>query len=377
MVTSDQVRLQRRELGRELASYRRAASFTQVELGRKVGYSRSTVSTVESGGQQVPREVALGVTILAAGCSSVSTGGGPSARPASSGASKLEKTHLTVAYLKIIQGAALFIAIKHGFFARQGLTITPEAATASTAAIAGMERGSIDVIAAANYVNFFQLQASGEGVKLLAPAADCDAGSNVVLALKGSGITKPSDLAGKTVAVQINPNIQTLTLNAVLAADGVNYHSIKYVTITFPNMNAALAAHQVDAISEVEPFISQAKAKDGAAEVMSQCVGPAAGLPQAGYISTSAWAAKYPNTARAFAKAIEEAQALATSDPSSVADVLPSYIPITAAVASHVDLGTFPAAFDTSSLQKLVNMMVSAGMLKSPVSVPPLLLGSG
>lgn len=55
VVTSDRARLLRRELGRELATWRKTAGFTQAQLGRKAGYSRSTVSTVESGGQQVPR----------------------------------------------------------------------------------------------------------------------------------------------------------------------------------------------------------------------------------------------------------------------------------------------------------------------------------
>jgi transcriptional regulator with XRE-family HTH domain len=49
------IRSLRRELGQELATRRRMAGFTQAQLGRKVGYSRSTVSTVESGRQDVPR----------------------------------------------------------------------------------------------------------------------------------------------------------------------------------------------------------------------------------------------------------------------------------------------------------------------------------
>lgn len=49
------IRSLRRELGQELATWRHVAGFTQAQLGRKVGYSRSTVSTVESGGQDVPR----------------------------------------------------------------------------------------------------------------------------------------------------------------------------------------------------------------------------------------------------------------------------------------------------------------------------------
>ena len=45
----------RRELGGGLRSSRVAAGFSQAQLARRTGYARSTVSTVESGGQNVPR----------------------------------------------------------------------------------------------------------------------------------------------------------------------------------------------------------------------------------------------------------------------------------------------------------------------------------
>lgn len=45
----------RRELGRQLAAWRRAADYTQAQLARQTGYARSTVSTVESGSQHVLR----------------------------------------------------------------------------------------------------------------------------------------------------------------------------------------------------------------------------------------------------------------------------------------------------------------------------------
>ena len=54
-MTSDRIRLLWRELGHELAIRRQASGFTQAQLGRKAGYSRSTISTVESGCQQVSR----------------------------------------------------------------------------------------------------------------------------------------------------------------------------------------------------------------------------------------------------------------------------------------------------------------------------------
>jgi NitT/TauT family transport system substrate-binding protein len=318
----------------------------------------------------VAAAAALTLSGAATACSSSST---PSATTTTStpGSTALEKTHLVVAVPHIIQAAPLFLAIKEGYFKQVGLTVTPEFVTATTAAIPNLERGSVDVISGANYVNFFQLQASGAmSIKVLANAADCDAASNAVLALPSSGITGPTSLAGKTVAVQINPNIQTLTLNALLPS-GVNVH---YVPITFPSMIAAMEAHRVDAISEVEPFITEAKAKYGAHVVMSQCTGSVAGIPQAGDITTAAWVAKYPHTAAAFAQAIDKAQALAASTPSAVVNILPTYITgLTSAVAAHVDLGIFPTTMESAKLQQLSDLMHSAGMLKSPLTVTSLL----
>jgi hypothetical protein len=55
MNDSEGVRALRRELGRALKKARWAAGYSQAQLARKTGYARSTVSTVESGTQNVPR----------------------------------------------------------------------------------------------------------------------------------------------------------------------------------------------------------------------------------------------------------------------------------------------------------------------------------
>jgi DNA-binding XRE family transcriptional regulator len=55
MNDSEGIRALRRELGRALKEARGAAGYSQAQLARKTGYSRSTVSTVESGTQNVPR----------------------------------------------------------------------------------------------------------------------------------------------------------------------------------------------------------------------------------------------------------------------------------------------------------------------------------
>ena len=126
-------------------------------------------------------------------------------------------------------------------------------------------------------------------------------------------ITSPAGLAGKTIAVNVSPNIQTLTITRQLQANGVPTAGVRYVVIPFADMTAALKAHRVDAISEVEPFLSSTEDALGAQPVLQQCTGPTAGIPLGGYITTAAWAAGHPAAARAFARAVEQGQALAAS----------------------------------------------------------------
>lgn len=312
----------------------------------------------------------LGIAACSGSSSSSSSASTSTSTSTGSGSGALEQTHLTVGALPVVDDAGLYIAIKEGYFKQVGLTVSPVPVTVSTSAIPDMVRGTVDIIGGANYVSFFQAQASGTvSLKILADATHCKSDTFNVLALPKSGITSPKDLAGKTVAVNVTNNVQTLTLNDVLKADGVNPSAVHYKSIPFPNMIAALKDHQVDAISVVEPFVTAAEEELGAVNVVSQCTGPTANFPMSGYFSTAAWAQKNPNTAKAFQKAIDKAQALADSDPQLVRQVLPTYTKISSKAADVLNLNTYPTSVSTSAMQDVATLMRTQGMLSKPLNV--------
>jgi NitT/TauT family transport system substrate-binding protein len=315
---------------------------------------------------------ALSLAVFTAACSS--SGGSSSGASASAQATgnSSATTSIVVGSLPVIDTAGLQVALKEGFFKQAGLNVTVESVTQSTAAIPDLLHGSIDVIAGGNYVSFFEAQANGTfPVQILAPADDCTADTYGVVAMPSSGITTPADLAGKTIAVNLTQNVQTLTTSAVLAADGVDASSLHYVQIPFPDMGAALQANRVDAISAVEPFLSAALAAGGKL-VTSTCTGSMANFPLSGYVTTKSWTEGHAIAARAFQQAVEKGNAYADAHPSVVRALLPTYTSITAKAAAVMPLTSYPDSLTTAPLQRIATLM-RAGGLATPSDVASLL----
>ena len=323
-----------------------------------------------------PRTACIAATGLAMLLATAACGGSATSATSGSGSSSsgLEKTHLTVGALPIVDDAPLFLAIKNGYFKQQGLTVTTQIIPQSTLAIPDMLHGTVDIIGTGNYVSFFEGQAKGAfNIKVLAAGSVCTKNNFSILALPSSGIKGPAGLAGKTIAVNLTNNIQTLLTNAELKANGVNPASVEYVVVPFPNMAAALKAGRVDAVSVVEPFITGTEQSDGAVPVMSECTGSLSAFPLGGYFATAAWAARYPHTAHAFQVAIGKAQTYANMHPAAVRAILPTYTKISMAAAPHINLGLFPPTMNPAQLQRVADLMLAGGLLKSRLEVQPLL----
>jgi NitT/TauT family transport system substrate-binding protein len=285
--------------------------------------------------------------------------------------------HIVVGQLSIADTVAVEIAFKRGYFTQQGLDVTTEPIVQSTQAIPLMLHGTID-ITAGNYVNLISAEVKGVAqIRFVAPGSACGDNSLNVLAMPGSKITGAADLAGKTIAVNINPDIQTLTINAVLKTDGINPASLKYVQIPFADMGAALKAGRVQAISETEPFITGDEKQYGAVSVLAECQGPTAGIPIGGFVSTAQWVSKHQQAALAFQRAVEKAQAVADSDRTLVEQLLPTYTSITSSAATVIALPQYPTTLDTSQIQRVATLMFSGGMLKKPVNVASMVLRPG
>jgi NitT/TauT family transport system substrate-binding protein len=313
--------------------------------------------------------IGLAIALLASACGTSSSAG---TTPTSGG---LEKTHIKVGVVPIVDAAPFFLAIKEGYFRQEGLDVSYQVVAKSTDAIPDILHGTVDMVAAANYTSFFAADAHNTfKLSVIAPSSTCGTNTQNILVMPGSKIKTAADLVGKTIAVNINPNIQTITANAVLQAQGVNTALVKYTAINFALMGAALKQGRVDAISEVEPYLTNTERTLGAVSVLAQCQGPTIGIPLAGIVTTQQWAQKYPNTARAFQRALLKGNALADTDRQAVEKILPTYIPtISPETAALIALNSYPTTQDVTQLQRVADLMLSGKMLQTHLDVAPLL----
>lgn len=308
----------------------------------------------------------LATALLASACSSGGSGG------SSGSGSGPEKQDIVVAAVPGEGAAGLFLAEKKGLFAKQGLHVTIKVSTSANTVIPEMLNGSVDVDSG-EWSSVMGAQSAGVG-KFHALANGFTLGPHVheILAGRSSHITSPKDLRGKTIAVnELNSETTDLALSA-LGEYGIRASQVHFVAIPFPAMDSALASHRVGAIYEIEPYVTESEKNIGAQGVLDIDSGSTKNFPINGYMVTQQWFKRYPRTAAAFARAISQANTLATSDLSALQQIFTQSVHIPKDIADTMNVGTFPTSVDAVQLQRVINLMQRYGQLKGSLSAKQL-----
>ena len=294
------------------------------------------------------------------------TGCGTASDPASSAAQPdPELTDITVAALPAADLAGLYIALDQGLFTKQGLRVTIEPIPSSQAIIPDQLKGQVD-ISAGSYIPYIAAQAAGARFRVLAEASTLRPDTRVLVTTANSPIVTVAGLTGKMIAVNATNSIGTLLTSVLLSDHGISPERVRFVTDQqgFPAMPASLQAGTWGAAFLAEPYITAAGEQYGEEVLADLDQGAVLSLPVDGYVATQAWALKYPRTAAAFTRAIEQGQQIANSDASAVQatmarnDSLPA--PVTAAMA----LPRYPVGpVVEANIQRVARAMYQSGIL--------------
>jgi NitT/TauT family transport system substrate-binding protein len=339
------------------------------------------------------------VAALAAGCSSSS-----SSSSAAAGGTALEKslpthfgapekTTVNVGAVPAMDSAGFFTALHDGLFTREGLKINYTPAVSSDTAIAQQLKGQLD-ISAGNYVSYVEYNAEhGSPIEVVAEGSVTQQGAQTLFTMPSSHINTLSQLKGKLIGVNAPGNIEFLLDEAVLQQNGVNPKSVEFPTgkdpasapfadggaIPFPEMAGLLASGKLAAATLPEPFASEAEQQYGAVPLADLNQGATSNFPIEGYVVTKQWAQQNPNTLKRFLAALEIGQEISDTDRAAVEQAFeaingPANGNVSAGIAAVMALDTYPIGIDQTRLQRVADVMVQFGALKSQYNVSSMLL---
>jgi len=303
---------------------------------------------------------AIAVTMLAAGCSSGSSGGAAKL--------KLEKTSIVVDAFPAIDSAGLYIAEMDGLFTAQGLNVRIVPVTnpppSTQTLIDGQVKGTYD-ITAGDYVTYIDNELGGKAkLRIIAEASFLQPNVLTLLVKGGSPINEISQLRGRTVSVNAPDDIGTLLVDSLLVEHGIAPKLVKFNNeVAFPNVAQTLESNEVSAAFSPEPFVSLDEEGDGIVELADLDQGSTQDFPVQGYAVTQAWADKYPNTLKAFTTALSQGQEIADTNRAAVEKAVHTYLGVPATAAAFISLPTFPLGVDAVRLQRVVSAMVRFGLL--------------
>ena len=304
--------------------------------------------------------------MTAAACAS-HAGSASAAGPASPGGP--EKRDLVVAGVPAEAQAGLYIAQETGLFTKAGLHVTIKPVVSALTVIPAMLHGSVDV-AAGQYPSYIDAQAAGIAkMRILAAGFALGPHVNELIAPASAHIRTLADLKGKTIAVNALDSVGSDLVDTALAAYGITPAQVHLVVIPFPAMPAALAAGKINAAYETEPYVTEAVQRYGVQSVADMDSGPTQDLPMTGYGVLASWAATYPRTAAAFARAVEQGNAIAATNLATLQHVLASELRLNPAITGVMATGTFPTSANPVQIQRVADLMLQYGQLKHRFSV--------
>lgn len=291
--------------------------------------------------------------------------GSPTAAPTETeGAGPL--TNVRVAALPIAETGALWGAIEAGIFEEHGLEVEIVPAQGGAQAIPALLSGDIQ-FAIGQPFGPFRADLQDLGVVVISNYASSLAEGddvNAVVALGDSGITRPSDLAGKRVSVNSLGAAGDVTIMKAVEDDGGDPSTIEFIEVAFPDAQAQLDAGNVDASWVPDPFMSQIVGAGGNLVVHPyQATIP--GLPLLVNITTQELIESDPELVADFAAAMEEALDWAAANEEEVRAAIVENMGIPEEAAAGITLPEFTAEVDADALEQLAALAVEFGVLDS------------
>jgi NitT/TauT family transport system substrate-binding protein len=298
----------------------------------------------------------------------VACGGDEGEDAGGDGAEEGQPVTLTVGVIPIADVAPLYLGMSEGFFEEENITIEPQFAEGGAAIIPSVVSGDYQ-IGFSNTTSLIIAGTENVPVQIISQGvlggATVDEAWDAVIVTEDSPIESPDDLEGRTIAVNTLQNIGPLTINTALDQEGVDYSTVDYVEVPFPEMNAALEGGDVDAVWVVEPFVTQGTSQ-GARTILFPYEQTTPDLTVATYFASRQYIEENPDVVDRFVRAMNRSLEFAQENPDEVRDVVLDYTEIPPEAAEAMTLPQWSPDLNLDTIERTAELAEEYGFIDAP-----------
>jgi NitT/TauT family transport system substrate-binding protein len=267
------------------------------------------------------------------------------------------------------QQSPLVLAADGGFFAREGLSVQVDRGYGSADAISKVASGAYDV-AFADLGAAIQFNGRQGSSKLVSVLQIYDVAPMVMLSLKKSNITQPSQLAGKRIASPPAASSRVM-FPAFAAANKIDTTDIKWLDVTPQLRETLLMQGQADATTAFITDLAGLKHLNIPETDVNVMRFSDYGVDLYGHaiLTTPEFIAKNPEVVRKLVKGIVEAMKASVADPSKAIGAIKKRDPLVdeAVERSRLDL-VIKNAILTDNVKKLGLGTVNDDRMKKTIA---------
>jgi NitT/TauT family transport system substrate-binding protein len=289
-------------------------------------------------------------------------------------------TTLKVSYVPYVGAAPFKLGIQNGFFEKRGLVIEDSEGPAPAPIMAQVTSGQLDIgfttipalIAAVSGGAPLQAISAFDGI------IDPDNPQGAILVKKGSGIKSPKDLVGKKVGVVALQSELDVLLHEVVRRDGGDQTKVQSVQVPFPEMLAALKSDRVDAVVNVEPFLTMAQEEGGYEAISFPEVEVVPNRAVTAFVASESFIEEKPEVVEKFKAAMDESLEYADSHPDEAKQTMVEVADMEPALLEKINLGViFDPTLDEESIEVFRALMQDFGYVEDPPPASDLLAQGG
>ena len=279
---------------------------------------------------------------------------------------------IRMATLPVTNYTPLAVARDLGFFKEESLNVSWTIVNQGAVAVEAVFGGSAEIGGSSM---FEPMVARGNGLDLVFIAASSRIRStqpdNSGLVVRNADTIKSAkDLVGKKVSAGLLKGVNHVHMIEWLQKNGADPASVTFLEIPFPQMADALFQNRLDAVWNVEPFLTFMMQSGNARVIAYPYQENIPNMDITCYFAKEAWVKANPDVARRFRRAIDKAsEQLIKATKSERDGWVVKWSNMKPEVVAAMNLPEFTTQFNVASLRANLDLAVKQKMVKQGFDV--------